>query len=59
MRVAIGVSGGILGLAMAYGALRLMATKGPAIVPRIDPLALAFTLAISLSCGLLLGLNPC
>ncbi len=61
--VTLGVLGGALGLAMAYGALRLLLAKGPASLPRlseisIDPPALAFTLAISLLSGLLFGLIP-
>ncbi len=61
--VTLGVLGGALGLALAYGALRLLVTRGPATLPRlseigIDPLALAFTLAVSLFSGLLFGLIP-
>ena len=61
--VTLGVLGGTLGLALAYGALRLLVAKGPATLPRlseigIDPLALGFTLAISLFSGLLFGLIP-
>jgi predicted permease len=61
--VVLGVMGGVLGLAVAYGALRLLVALGPATLPRlgeitIDPLVLAFTLAISLLAGLLFGLIP-
>ena len=61
--VTLGALGGCLGLAMAYGALRILVAKGPATLPRlgeigIDPTALGFTLAISLLAGLLFGLIP-
>jgi putative ABC transport system permease protein len=61
--VALGVLGGALGLALAYAGLRLLADTGPATLPRlaevsIDPLVLAFTLAVSLLSGLLFGLIP-
>jgi len=61
--VTLGVAGGCLGVALAYGALRLLVSKGPATLPRlneiaIDPLALAFALAVSLFSGLLFGLIP-
>jgi predicted permease len=61
--MALGVSGGVLGLALAYGALKLLVAKGPSTLPRlneigIDPLALGFTLAVSLLAGLLFGLIP-
>src|SRR5215469_5726759 len=61
--VTLSIIGGALGLALAYGALRLLVAKGPATLPRlteigIDPLVLAFTLAISLLSGLLFGLIP-
>ena len=59
----LGVAGGALGLALAYGALRVLAAYGPANLPRIheisiDPSVLAFTLGISLGGGLLFGLIP-
>lgn len=59
----LGVLGGGLGLALAYGALRLLVSKGPATLPRlseigIDPTALGFALAASLLAGLLFGLIP-
>ena len=61
--LALAVLGGAFGLALAYGALRVLAAKGPATLPRlheiaIDPLALGFTFAISLLAGLLFGLIP-
>jgi putative ABC transport system permease protein len=59
----LGVCGGVIGLGLAYGALRLLVAKGPATLPRlseigIDPLALGFALAVSLLSGLLFGLIP-
>jgi len=61
--VTLSLIGGTLGLALAYGALRLLVAKGPATLPRlaeigIDPLVLTFTLAVSLLAGLLFGLIP-
>ena len=61
--LALGTLGGSLGLALAYGGLRLLAAMAPANLPRlaevsIDPLVLAFTLAVSLLSGLLFGLIP-
>jgi predicted permease len=48
---------------VAYAALRLLIALGPVELPRlneiaIDPIVLLFTLAISLSCGVLFGLIP-
>ena len=59
----LGLSGGALGLALAYGAIRLLAASGLAHLPRIeniaiDPWVLAFTLVISLAAGLIFGLIP-
>ena len=60
---ALGLMGGALGLALAYGALRLLTAIGPANLPRvneigIDMRTLLFTVAISLFSGLLFGLLP-
>ena len=59
----LSVAGGALGLALAYGALRVLAASEVAHLPRIhdisiDPVVLAFTLGISLAAGLLFGLIP-
>jgi putative ABC transport system permease protein len=58
----LGVAGGVLGLSLAYGALRVLVAS-EARLPRIhniaiDPLVLAFTLGISLAAGLFFGLIP-
>jgi predicted permease len=59
----LGVIGGVLGLGLAYAALRLLTSMGPANLPRldeisIDPPVLLFALAISFVVGLLFGLAP-
>ena len=59
----LGAAGGALGLALAYGGLRLLVAIGPTNLPRldeitIDPPVLLFTAAISLLAGLLFGLIP-
>jgi predicted permease len=61
--VTLGVLGGACGLTFAHGGLRLLAAMAPANVPRladvsIDPMVLAFTLAVSLLSGVLSGLIP-
>ena len=61
--VTLGVLGGALGLAFAYGGLQILAAIAPANLPRvadisIDPVVLTFTLAVSLLSGLLFGLIP-
>jgi putative ABC transport system permease protein len=61
--ILLGLLGGLAGLGLAYGALRLLVTIAPSHLPRIenitiDPLVLLFTLAISLVAGLLFGLIP-
>jgi len=60
--VLLGVAGGALGLSLAYGALRVLVAS-QARLPRIhniaiDPMVLAFTIAVSLAAGLLFGLIP-
>ena len=55
--------GGALGVAVAYGGLRLLAAIGPSNLPRlseisIDSVVLGFALTISLLSGLLFGLFP-
>ena len=59
----LGVAGGALGVALAYGALTLIKRLAPATLPRIDAIALdaralVFTLAVSAIAGVALGLVP-
>lgn len=61
--VGLGLVGGVLGVGVAYLALRLLVAMGPTQLPRldeisIDPLVLLFTLAVSLIAGVLFGLIP-
>jgi predicted permease len=61
--VVIGITGSVLGLVLAWGALRLLVILGPSGLPRlhdvgIDIPVLAFTLAVSLFCSLLFGSIP-
>ena len=61
--VFLGLLGGVVGLAFAYAALRLLVATAPAYLPRLDsisldPLVVLFTLAISLVAGFLFGLIP-
>jgi putative ABC transport system permease protein len=61
--VLLGLVGGALGLGVAYAAVRTLLYIAPATLPRlgsisIDPLVVAFTVAISLFAGLLFGLVP-
>jgi predicted permease len=59
----LGTVGSVLGLALAWGALRLLVTLGPDGLPRlhdigIDWTVLGFTIAVSLFCSLLFGSIP-
>jgi predicted permease len=59
----LAVCGGILGVAMAYGGLRLLVALGPADLPRladisVDLRSLALAAAVSLASGLFFGLIP-
>ncbi len=59
----LGLSGGLVGSAVAVIAVRALYTLGTRSVPRlqeiaVDGLALAFTFAVSIACGLLFGLAP-
>jgi predicted permease len=61
--VTLGMLGGVLGLALAYGALRALVAIAPAGIPRlneigIDGLVLLFALAVSLLTGALFGSVP-
>jgi predicted permease len=55
--------GAVVGLGLAYLALRLLTSIGPSDLPRlseiaIDPMVMSFTLTIAVCSGLLLGLVP-
>lgn len=61
--IALGLAGGLLGLALAWAALALLVAANPADLPRLDEVgldgrALAFTLAVSLAAGLVSSLAP-
>ncbi len=61
--VSIGLAGGAVGLALAYGALRLLVSIAPANLPRLDEISidgpvLLFTLLASVASGVLFGLIP-
>jgi putative ABC transport system permease protein len=61
--LALGVLGGVTGLALAYGGLRVLVALGPANLPRlneimIDTTVLIMTAATSIASGLLFGLIP-
>ncbi len=59
----LALAGGLLGLAFAYGALKLLVALAPSHLPRlgeigIDPATLLFALAASLFAGVLFGILP-
>jgi len=61
--IGLALAGGALGLLLAWGGIRLLARLAPAGLPRIDeisidPVALLFTVVISVLTGLLFGLIP-
>ena len=61
--VTLGLLGGVVGLALAFGALRLLVALAPGNLPRIGDIAidravLLFTLALSVVAGLLFGTIP-
>ncbi|HWZ31732.1 MAG TPA: ABC transporter permease [Bryobacteraceae bacterium] len=61
--VALGLLGGIVGLGLAYGAVRALIAMAPKNLPRlseisIDPLVMLFTLATALLTGLVFGTIP-
>jgi predicted permease len=61
--VTLGVIGGIAGLGLAFGALRLLVALAPGNLPRLDDITLnlpvlIFTLVISVAAGLLFGAIP-
>ena len=61
--VALALVGGVIGLALAFGALRLLIALAPGNLPRlqeitVDLTVLAFTLALSVLSGVVFGLVP-
>lgn len=61
--VTLSVLGGGVGLALAFGAIRVLVAMSPGNIPRLsgialDPLVLGFTAAISILAGLVFGLVP-
>jgi predicted permease len=61
--VTLGIAGGLVGLGLASGALRLLVALAPGNLPRIDDIrldlsVLLFTLALSVVAGLLFGAIP-
>jgi predicted permease len=61
--LALGLLGGVIGLGLAYGGLRVLVALAPANLPRlneitIDGRVLGFALAASIASGLLFGLIP-
>ena len=61
--VTLGLAGGVLGLGLAFAALRVLIAIAPANLPRVDQIGidgtvLLFTLGISLVAGVLFGAVP-
>jgi predicted permease len=61
--VLLAALGGALGLALAAAALRVIVTSGADLIPRaldirLDPMALAFTVLVTLVTGVAIGLIP-
>jgi predicted permease len=61
--MALAILGGVVGLALAFGALRLLVALAPGNLPRlqditVDVTVLGFTLAVSMFSGLLFGSIP-
>jgi predicted permease len=59
----VGVMGGAVGVAVAYAAVRLLATAGPSNLPRlceisIDPAVVVFTFGVSVMSASIFGLMP-
>ena len=59
----LGIVGGVAGLALAFGGLKLLVALGPESLPRLheiglEPVVLLFTVAISVVSGLFFGLFP-
>jgi putative ABC transport system permease protein len=61
--VTLGIAGGVVGLGLAWGALRLLVALAPGNLPRLEDITLdipvlIFTLALSVVAGLLFGAIP-
>ena len=61
--ITLGLAGGVLGLGVAWVALRLLIANAPAGLPRVreiglDPVVILFALVVSLVAGVLFGLIP-
>ena len=61
--VMLGLLGGLLGVGLAYGGVRILVATGPSNLPRLDEIAidtrtLGFTFILSVLSGLLFGLIP-
>src|SRR5206468_2207897 len=59
----LALAGGLLGLGLAWAALRLLLARAPEFLPRLDnisldPAVVLFTLLLSLFAGLLFGIIP-
>jgi putative ABC transport system permease protein len=59
----LSIAGGAIGLALAWGAVRLLVVFGPANLPRVDEVrldgvAVAFTFVLSLAAALVFGIIP-
>ena len=59
----LGLIGGVIGLGLAYAALKMLVAMGPTNLPRLDEISvdlpvLLFALAVSVVAGLLFGLIP-
>ena len=61
--VLLGIAGGVIGVGLAYGALRILTALAPENLPRVDQIGidaavLLFATAVSLGSGLLFGIIP-
>ncbi len=61
--IVLSVAGGVLGIGLAYAAVRLLIRLAPEGLPRIDQISvnfevIAFTLLLASLCGILAGLSP-
>jgi predicted permease len=59
----LALAGGALGLALAWGSIRLMLALAPASIPRLDAIGMdwrviAFTATVAVATGLLIGVLP-